>query len=362
MATFVVPLLQRNMSRYLLLTLEYPPHVGGVARMYGALAATLKDGITVAVERSALHPTGSKLLFRYIWPHWLATFLILIRAWRPGREILVGQVLPLGIPVWLFSYIFTVRYTVLVHGMDVTAATSIPRRRWMIRQICRRATRIVAANAYVATAVGRLDIPELHVQVLYPIPAAYGNATATVRPQKQMILSVGRLVERKGFDTLLAAMETVWHFYPNAELCIVGDGAERKRLEGLVSKEERAQFLGSLPDAAVANLMRQATIFCLTPRTVRGAVEGFGIVYLEAASFGLPVVATRHGGIPEAVVDGETGLLVEEGNPGAVAEALMRLLGNESERERMGRSGQTRVHERFSAAVFERRVRELFPI
>ncbi|MFA7286966.1 MAG: glycosyltransferase, partial [Patescibacteria group bacterium] len=294
------------MSRYLLLTLEHPPQIGGVARMYGALAATLKDSITVLVDRSTLHPTGSKLLFRYLWPHWLATFFVLIRWWRPGREILVGQVLPLGIPVWLLSYVRTIRYTVLVHGMDITAATSIPRRRWMIRQICRRAARVVAANAYVATAVGRLDIPELPVQVLYPIPAAYGDSTAA-QSQKQMILSVGRLVKRKGFDTLLTAMETVWHFFPRVELQIVGDGPERQRLESLVGTKPQVQFRGLLPDASVANLMRQATIFCLTPRTVNGAVEGFGIVYLEAASFGLPVVATRHGGIPEAVVDGETG-------------------------------------------------------
>ena len=139
------------------------------------------------------------------------------------------------------------------------------------------------------------------------------------------MLAVGRLVKQKGFDVLLEAMAILVKDPPfRCRLLIAGDGPERASLERLANDlglADRVRFLGPTDRARIASLFRGAEAFVLPSRH-----EPFGIVNLEAMAAGVPVVATAVGGVPEFVVDRETGLLVRPGDSAALARGINRIL------------------------------------
>lgn len=164
-----------------------------------------------------------------------------------------------------------------------------------------------------------------------------------------LILFVGRLVEKKGCEVLLRAMGIVREIVPGASLAIVGDGPLRPALSTLASDLGiNCQFLGSQTPAEVHRWMQKASIFCAPSQTAaNGDSEGLGMVFLEAQSCQVPVVSTLHGGIPEAVRNGETGLLVPEGDFHALAEALIQYLKDPDLAARHGEAGRAWVRSEF---------------
>jgi glycosyltransferase involved in cell wall biosynthesis len=159
------------------------------------------------------------------------------------------------------------------------------------------------------------------------------------------ILFVGRLVEKKGCVDLLKAMVEVRAKYPEVELAVVGDGPLREKLESF-AREHRlnVRFLGVHPPDVVLKLLRESLLFCLpSVRSGTGDSEGLGIVNLEAQAVGVPVVGTRHGGIPEAVEDGVTGLLAEERDPAGLARHILTLLSDAPLRAKMGQAARARI-------------------
>lgn len=171
---------------------------------------------------------------------------------------------------------------------------------------------------------------------------------AEVSRRRGHVLTVARLSRAdryKGVDTLLAAWPAVLRAHPDARLRVVGDGDLRGHLQDLadiLGVRGSVDFLGRIDDAALREEYARSTVFALPGRARLGsrpAGEGFGLVFLEAAAAGLPVVAGRAGGAPEAVRDGETALLVDPEDPGDVAQAVVRLLSDSSARARMGAAG-----------------------
>jgi phosphatidylinositol alpha-1,6-mannosyltransferase len=158
-------------------------------------------------------------------------------------------------------------------------------------------------------------------------------------------LSVGRLVSRKGFDLALQALPLIRQQVPDVHLEIAGDGPERPRLEQMVSELElqtAVTFSGRLSDQELLAAYQHAHLFIMPAREelANASVEGFGIVYLEASACGLPVVATRTGGVAEAVQDGRTGLLIPPDDPIALATAVTTLLQNPEKMHQMGANGR----------------------
>ncbi|HEY6814672.1 MAG TPA: glycosyltransferase [Croceibacterium sp.] len=160
-----------------------------------------------------------------------------------------------------------------------------------------------------------------------------------------LVLHVGRLVEKKGTAGLIDAIARV----PEARLVVIGDGPERALLERRAAGlGGRVRFLGALPAAEVAEWMRRAALLAVPSVTARdGDAEGLPTVIVEAAAAGLPAVGTVHSGIPEAIVDGETGFLVPERDTGALAARIGTLLGSPELRERMGRAARRLAEDRF---------------
>jgi phosphatidylinositol alpha-1,6-mannosyltransferase len=173
---------------------------------------------------------------------------------------------------------------------------------------------------------------------------------------------VSRLVPRKGMDVLIEAANRLAPSYPDLVVAIGGDGRERQRLERLAADSlVDVRVLGRVSDDDRGALLGAADVFVMACRNRWGGLEqeGFGIVFLEAAAFGVPQVAGDSGGAPEAVLDGRTGLVVEDpADPGVVAEAIRTLLADPALRRRMGRAARTRVQESFDTDVLASRLAE----
>ncbi|WP_169747012.1 glycosyltransferase [Edaphobacter aggregans] len=180
--------------------------------------------------------------------------------------------------------------------------------------------------------------------------------------REPVILFVGRLVEKKGCRSLIEAMVAVQRCNAKAELIVIGDGPLRAECEELAATRHICcRFLGAQPATVVQEWMARAAVFCV-PSVIAssGDAEGFGIVFIEAQAMGLPVVSTRSGGIPEAVDDGRTGLLVAEGDHEALAEAILKLLQDDHLWQRFSVAGRKRVLENFNLARQTERLEDLF--
>lgn len=177
---------------------------------------------------------------------------------------------------------------------------------------------------------------------------------------RPLLLSVGQLKEKKGFRHLLDACRVLADRGVPFECEIIGEGSQRSELEAAIHAlglEDRVALVGALPHEAVVRRYADATAFVLPCVTSpNGDRDGIPNVILEAMAMEVPVVSTRHSGIPEAVTDDVNGLLVPPGDAVALADALERLLGDEALRGRLGRSGRARVAEDFDIEVNARKL------
>ena len=351
--------------RILLLTWDFPPARGGIQTWMLELARRLPDarvqvlapaqrgdrafdrasGIRVsrlASARAGLGPWLAMLCLRTLW-------LCLVR--RPDL-VVCGHVVTA--PAALLARRLTgVRYVVFTYGYEVR------RRRWkrLLGLLLRGASAVAACSRFTRDAVLALGVIPERVHVVYPgVDAIRFAPTGNGKPATggPILLSVARLAELyKGHDTLIRALPLVRARCPGARLCIAGDGPLReylRRIAHSVGVETDVEFLGEVADDALPDLYRGSDAFVLLSRESpsKGGAEGFGIVCLEAAASGLPVVAGRSGGLVDAVEDGVSGILVDPEDPAAVAEALIAVLGDTALARRLGRAGRERVLARFT--------------
>ena len=219
------------------------------------------------------------------------------------------------------------------------------------RQLARHGDLFLCVSEFIRRRVIALGFPEERTHVHYIGMDTHVGTPSSAVGRRMLILHVARLTEKKGTEYLLRAFSRLGRMAPEAELEIIGDGPLRPSLESLAVSlgiRERTRFTGPLPHSVVMEEMRKAGVLILPSVTARnGDAEGLGMVLLEAAALGLPVIGTQHGGIPEAVVDGETGFLVEERNVEQLADRMKTLLRDESLRARMGARARTLCERRF---------------
>ena len=183
-----------------------------------------------------------------------------------------------------------------------------------------------------------------------------------VGQREKIVLFVGRLVEKKGCGSLIEAMAEVQRRIPAAALVVIGNGRLRSDYEARVSaRGVRCRFLGTQPAAVVRQWMERAAVFCV-PSVVAasGDAEGLGMVFIEAQAMGLPVVSTLSGGVPEAVKHGETGLLVRERDPRALAAAILELMLDHELWQRYSVAGRRHVVDHFNLARQTGRLEDVF--
>jgi phosphatidylinositol alpha-1,6-mannosyltransferase len=346
-----------SQAQPVLITLDYPPERGGVARYLGEFVKASGDTIEVVVEQDhELVGPGrvvKRVFIRKAWPTWWPLVRVCRKFGQNAPYLIVSHVLPVGTAAWIARLMGGAPYTVICHGLDVRLAYAYPRRAWLFRRVCQGA-KLVVANSESTARDLRALVPGLQILVLTPGVSVRNTVTREaarmrlgLEREDEVILAVGRLVKRKAFNTLLEATEYL-RDRERVKIVIVGDGPERASLEQLSEHlKHPVQIVTEATDADVDEWYAAADVFCLPVREVKNDVEGFGIVFLEAAAHGLPVVAGRSGGIDEAVLDNKTGLLVTPDDPKSLAESLRRLLDDPVLRRTMGEAGKTRVIQDF---------------
>jgi glycosyltransferase involved in cell wall biosynthesis len=255
---------------------------------------------------------------------------------------------------------------VTVHGHDVTRQPASGglhglRYRRNLRTVFARAHTVLAVSEVIrAKAIARGADPA-KVRVHYtgvPVPAAVPAAPAASR--RWDVAFVGRFVEKKGVDDLVAALASLAPARPRA--VFIGDGPRLAEMRAYAKQAGAdATFLGPRTPAEVHDVLAASRMLAAPSRTARdGDTEGLPTTILEAAALGLPVVATRHSGIPEAVADGETGLLGAEGDRTALAANIARLLSDDALCDRFGKQGRELVLARFDLAAQSRKLERLY--
>jgi len=183
-------------------------------------------------------------------------------------------------------------------------------------------------------------------------------------PEIIKILSVGRLVEKKGHEFAIKAIVKIISKHKNVTYIIAGDGLLRAKLESLVSELEiknYVKFLGAVEQDEVLKLYQQAHIFVLPSVTAsNGDQEGTPVVLMEAQAVGLPIVSTYHSGIPEVVIDGKSGFLVPEKDVDALAERIEYLINHPEIWSEMGRAGRKFVEEHYDINKLNKRLVEIY--
>jgi phosphatidylinositol alpha-1,6-mannosyltransferase len=367
-------------TRHLLVTNDFPPKIGGIQSYLWEFWRRLPpDDVTVLTSPyldAGDFDRGQPFRIERTREPVLLPNPLLVRKIRSlaaevgAKRVVFDPAVPLG----MIGPGLGLPYAAILHGSEVTVPGRLPGSRKLLARVLTGASLLIAGGGYPEAEARRVagDLPPI-VQVppgvdttrFVPLPAierASTRARLGLPGTGPLVLSVSRLVPRKGMDTLIkaAARLRAEGKHPNLTVAIAGHGRDKPRLEHLIRKTGApVRLLGRISAPDLPGLYACADAFALCCRSRWGGLEqeGFGIVFLEAAAAGVAQVAGRSGGADEAVVDGETGLVVDDpGDPGAVAHALRRLLGDDEGRRRMGRAARSRVERSFGYGFLARRL------
>lgn len=336
--------------KFLTITIDYLPMPGGVARYTDQLCAQFGADMTVLAdiskdtdkEQVALDRPWTVRRMRFMrdrWPTWMGAVHALRE--HPSDYVFTHHVLPLGIACLMHKRRTNTEYIVVLHGMDFELATRNPWKRWLTRQIVREAAHILVNSQALAqrvqTFTGREPL------VVYPQP---GIAVAPhVESTVFELLTVGRFVERKGMQRVLEALRLVPHLHPQLHYHMMGgEGPYLEEIRRLVDAYDLASCVtitANPTDAQIQQAYQTASVFVMPTLTRVEDREGFGIVYTEAAQFGVPSIATRMPGVDEAVVHNQTGLLISTDQE--LIDAITTLYHDADLRARLGTGAQDHV-------------------
>lgn len=361
--------------RLLLLTIDFPPAAGGVQQLLSKLAEGLAADHDVCVlTRGQPGDHGwdaeGRYAIRRVWATPFARINLLLMslsavaqiAYRPPDVIICGHVL-FGPLCRLIRTVARIPYAAMAYAYEIRA----PRMRRVAGWALRGADVVVTISEFSRQAVLAHDVAPERVVVILPGPAVTaaaggrrpGNPSADV--DGKVLLSVSRLVERyKGHDMVLRALPLVRAKVPRAHYVIVGSGWLKSYLERLAASlgvRDAVTFVSDAGDDEVAAWYERCDLFILVSResAASGGAEGYGIVFTEANAFGKPVIGGRSGGIPDAVLDGVTGVLVNPLDVGEIAEAVIRLMEDRAFALRLGAEGRRRALEDLSSPRYVER-------
>jgi phosphatidyl-myo-inositol dimannoside synthase len=330
----------------LLVTRNLPPLRGGMERLNARMALELAQRYEVTVlAPKGSSPLGDDITLRtspvgglagYLAWAAFASVLEAVRSrptWVLGGSGLVAPV------VWLAARIARARMALYVHGLDLVVDHGLYRLAWL--PFIRRADRIIANSANTAQLARDVGVPHARVRVVNPgtslpevtLHAEQIDAFRAGRGlvNARILLSVGRLTARKGLAAFVdRILPRIVSGTPSAVLVVIGDDAQDALAGGDTSQRALAQaaasrhglqdhvrFLGPVDEEELVAAYAASDVHVFPIREVRGDVEGFGMVAIEAAAHGLPTVATRVGGVPDAVAEGASGFLVAPDDPDA---------------------------------------------
>jgi phosphatidylinositol alpha-1,6-mannosyltransferase len=364
----------------LLLSYDFPPMGGGIARWMGELAKRYSPGTLVIStgqqpgDAAADQQLPNRVDRLPIASSRLRTFQGVMR-WSKRvaamatalsvEFIWCGNIKPASYPARWTKMRTGVPYGILLHGGDLLILRQQARqsqlKRRMARALLGSASVLVSNSTWTATLC-RAVLEELGIEGWGDRvrTVALGTDPTVFRPGldqhevrrryglrgHRWLLSVARLTRHKGIDTGIQVLAQLAQDYPDLAYAVVGSGDQLptlQKLAGALGVGDRVYFLPNMPDSDLAALYNCAEIYLGLSRTLDHRVEGFGIALVEASACGIPVVGGRTGGIPDAVREGETGLLVDPLQPDEIGAALRSLLDDRALASRLGTAGRRAV-------------------
>ena len=342
----------------LLISSDFPPIPGGQSKyLYNIWNNLPKDKIYILapkvwgferidsqndfhIKRVSL-PIGDGFIVKII-----KSFLILFHAIKiiisnKVDAIHCGQAFSAGFAGYLCYLIFGIPYITYVHGADFLEFKDKIIFGNILHRILRDSRKVIVNSGFTREAILRDNIkPEDIIVITPPVdPTLFRCSIEDIIKlrerldlnDKKVLLTVSRLVERKGHDYTLKSLPKIIKNFPNLKYLIVGEGNYRKVLEKMVEElnlKKHVSFIGFVSDEELPKYYMLCDLFVMVSREIieRGDVEGFGIVYLEANAAGKAVVAGRSGRVADAVKDGVNGILLDPLNIGKIAEGITRLL------------------------------------
>ncbi|HET6811010.1 MAG TPA: glycosyltransferase family 4 protein [Acidimicrobiales bacterium] len=367
---------------HLLVTNDFPPKLGGIQSYLWELWRRLEpdrfEVLTTAHPDAAVFDAAQpfrvhRLPETQTKPTPRLAELVRERARAMKADLVVVDP---AVPLGLVAPRLGLPYAVVLHGAEVTVPGRLPVSRQLLAHVIRRSVLVVAAGGYPAAegervaGAGRMPPvvvvpPGVDTGRFRPLEADQRREARRrfgLPPDGLVVVSVSRLVPRKGMDVVVRAAARLAPEIPGLDVAIAGEGRDRRRLERLVARTGApVRLVGAVPDAELAAFYGCADLFCMLCRNRWAGLEqeGFGIVFLEAAAAGVAQVAGASGGADEAVVDGRTGLVVRR--PRSVADAtgaLRSLLADPGRREAMGREARARAATEFAYDGLARRLGE----
>lgn len=382
--------------KLLMLTWNYPPAIGGIEQVAHYTAVGLRDlGHDVRVIAPALPADAPETadpsipVFRARHkgiPRFLLHAVFagrrLIRQFKP--DVLLCPSLTSAPAAWILSKLTRVPYAIQIHGSDIL----LPRRlyQFVISPLLSGAKRLFANSQNTAELLKRRGLDPARIRVVCPgvtppPPPSAQPSGALVRLLEETagrptLVTVGRLIRRKGIREFIeSVLPLLRERVPNLLYLVVGGEAKASLIhseriwDSLTAAirngghDQHAKLLGQLTNADLDLVYRRADLFVLPCVDDPNDVEGFGIVILEAALHGVPGVATRCGGIPDAIADGKTGVLVAPGHPREMADALCGLLQHSERMKELGEAARRRALAEFTwgavAARYEAGLQEM---
>ncbi len=368
------------MARHLLVTNDFPPKIGGIQNYLWELWRRLP------ADEVVVHTTPYKgaaefdseqdyTIIRSREPWLLPTPILARRVDSLARSHAVDLVLiDPAVPAGLIGPHLDHPYGVILHGAEVTIPGRVPVSRQLLSRVLDKSVGVIAAGGYPADEAERAAGRSLPTTIIPPgvdverfVPLSESDRVAARRrlglPESgPLVVSVSRLVPRKGMDTLIRASVEIRKRHPEVTVAIAGKGRDSKRLAALIAElDAPVRLLGRVDDSDMPALYGCGDVFTMLCRTRWGGLEqeGFGIVFLEAAAAGVPQVAGRSGGAHEAVVHDQTGLIVDNPtDPLEAADAISSLLDQPDQRAAMSRAGRDRSVAEFSYDVLTARLAE----
>ena len=342
---------------------SFRPVFAGLIRAKAGLP--LPDGsILLGQDRSA-YSRSKAMVYRAtgLWPGFH------MRIQRAGASLVNAHFAMDGACALPLTLAAKVPLIVTLHGNDVTTSEHLHRRALRGQLYLLRRDRMfktvkifLCASEFLRKSAIERGFPEDKLKLHYIGVDLKSFCPPETGPARRNVLFVGRLVEKKGCRYLIRAMQQVQRHFPLARLVIIGDGPERTNLESQAREAAiQCEFRGAQSGPAVRHELRSARVFCVPSVTAKsGDSEGLGIVFAEAQAMGVPVVSSRHGGIPEVVCDGVTGLLAPERDHDQLAQHITRLFADEQFWQRCSQKGVSWITDNFDLGKQTAHLEEIY--
>jgi phosphatidylinositol alpha-1,6-mannosyltransferase len=370
--------------KHLLVTNDYPPKIGGIQsllwewwrRLPSDSFAVLTSPHAGAEQFDASEPypivrTKEPVLLPHPWMIQRINSLVK----EVGADFVVlDPALPLG----LVGPALSVPYMVVLHGAEVTVPGRLPISKQVLGHVLRGAEHVIAAGGYpsregnhaagreLTTTVVPPGVDTTRFVPLSPVQRVAARAKFGFADNDEIVLGISRLVPRKGFDTVIKAVAQLAPHRPHLRLVIASTGRDEERLKKLAHElSAPVTFLGRVSHDDLPELYGCADVFSMMCRNRWGGLEqeGFGIVFVEAASCGVPQIAGDSGGAAEAVEDGVTGFVMKDPTDASgLAARLVRILDNPELQESMSRASRARAESEFNYDVLARRLGEVLKV